>query len=263
MNLLVVGILIALSGSVYAASTAEQAQAAWAQRDQAGQTEKAIHYWEQAIKENPDQPALWIDLTKALGRMVRHSEKRSAQKKWADEALQTSEQAIAKNPSRAEAWAYRAEALGQWANTHKGPGGLHKVKQAVESLKKALAINPKYAYAHMLLAEFYRQAPAHLSVGDKKKALIEAQAAVDDGPQYAIDHIVLARALIDHDQKERAIAELRAALALTAPPDAIPETLSDKETARELLNDLGAAETPATVPAACSESSAQGMACGK
>lgn len=263
MSLRAVGLLIVLSGGVCAASTAEQAQTAWTQRDQAGQTEKAIQLWQQALKENPDQPALWIDLTKGLGRMVRHSNKGSAQKKWADEALAASEQAIAKNPNRAEAWAYRAEALGQWANAHKGPGGLHKVKQAVESLKKALAINPKYAYAHMLLAEFYRQAPAHISVGDKRKALGEAQAAVDDGPQYAIDHIVLARALIDNGQKERAIAELREVLALTAPSDAIPETISDKETARDLLKELGASETNLTAPMACSENAPEGMACGK
>lgn len=265
MNGRLSALLLIVATGAYAASTGEQAQAAWAQRDQAGQTEKAIEFWKQALKENPEQPALWIDLTKALGRMVRHSEKGSAQKKWADEALKAGEQATLKNPDRADAWAYNAEALGQWANAHKGPGGLRKVKQAVASLKKAIAIDPKYAYAHMLLAEFYRQAPAHISVGDKKKALAEAQAAVQDGPQYAIDHIALARAFIDNDQKEKAVAELRTVLTLNAPSDVIPETAADKETARALLKDLGAPESApaAAMSMACSASSTQGMSCGK
>jgi tetratricopeptide (TPR) repeat protein len=244
--------LFTLHPSLFAAATAEEAQAAWAQRDQAGQTEKAIRFWQQALKENPNQPELWLDLTKALGRAVRHAKNGAARKKWADEARAAGEKGVAENPGKPEALAYYAEAIGQWADAHKGPGSLKKVKLAVEALKKALALNPHYAYAHMLLAEFYRQAPSFISVGDKKKALEQAQAAVQDDPAHAINHVVYARALLDNNRKEEAMTQLRTALSLPAPADAVPETKADQETARELL--AGAS--------ACADDKSSGNSCG-
>jgi|GEM_PF-1998155 len=259
-------LLVALSTYVYAETSSQQAQTAWANRDQAGQTEKAIHLWQEALKENPTQATLWIPLTQALGRQVRHTTDSAEKKKWADLGREAGEQAVAKNPQSAEAWAYNAEAIGQWANLHKGTSSLKKVKQAVAALKKALEINPHYAYAHMLLAEFYRQAPSVISVGDKKKALAEAEAAVTDDPTHAINHIAYARALIDNNQREKAIAQLRQVLTLPAPPDAVPETKSDQETAHELLHELGATETTAassTTGMACTvENTSNGATCG-
>jgi tetratricopeptide (TPR) repeat protein len=257
-------LIFSLSATLHA-SAAEDAQAAWAQRDQPGQTEKSIHLWQQALKENPNQKELWIDLTKALGRAVRHASDSTEHKKWADEARTAGEKAIAENPNKAEALAYYAEAIGQWADAHKGPGSLKKVKQAVAALKKALEINPHYAYAHMLLAEFYRQAPTVISVGDKKKALEQAKAAVEDDPAHVINHVIYARALIDNNKKEEAKTQLQLALTLPAPADAIPETTSDQDTARELLHSLGGASEVSSSKdnrSVCSAEKSNGGSCG-
>jgi len=256
--------LFTLYPSPATASTADEAQAAWAQRDQPGQTENAIRLWKQSLKENPNQSALCIDLTKALGRAVRHAKNDSDHKKWADEARAAGDRCVAENPGSAEALAYDAEAIGQWADAHKGPGSLKKVNQAVDLLKKALALNPHYAYAHMLLAEFYRQAPRFISVGDKAKALEQAQAAVQDDPAHVINHVIYARALIDTHHKAEAVQQLRMALSLPAPPDAIPETTADQETARELLRSLGAMETASAkeTGSVCSEDKSNRSSCG-
>jgi tetratricopeptide (TPR) repeat protein len=257
-------VLMALGIHLHADPLPSQAQAAWAQRDQPGQTEKAIDLWQKALKENPNQPELWINVTKALGRAVRHASATAEKRKWADQAREAGEKAVTQNPQSPEAWAYNAEAIGQWANAHKGPGSLRKVRQAVDALKKSIAMKPDYAYAHMLLAEFYRQAPAHISVGDKKKALEEAKLAVTHGPGYAINHIAYARALIDNNQKASAIAELRAVLILTPPRNAVPETHADQETARELLKSVGAADSSSAAKSTgpCSEANSSGAACG-
>ena len=263
MKFLLIPLLLA--APVLADTTADQAAAAWAQRDQEGQTEKAAQLWKQALKENPEKTELWIHLTRALGRQVRRSENSSQRKKLAQEARDAGAQAVAKNPQRADAWAYHAESIGQWANQHKGPGSLKRVKQAVAALQKALELDPHYAYAHMLLAEFYRQAPSVISVGDKKKALEQARMAVRDGPAQAINHLVFARALLDNGRREEAILELRSILALPAPPDAGPETHSDQATARALLRELGAVEAEPgakTGTAVCSQESSGGNACG-
>jgi tetratricopeptide (TPR) repeat protein len=140
--------------------------------------------------------------------------------------------------------------------------GLKKVRLAVNALKQALLLNPKNHFAHMLLSQFYRQAPSSISVGDKKKALAEAKLAVEMGPGYTINHLALAEALLDNGDKDDAVREFKTAQTLSAPADAIPETQADQETARKRLKELGVeAEAPAASSPALSTTPASSTAC--
>ena len=238
INLLILPLLFTLHPLPLTASMAE-AQAAWAERAAAGKTEEAIRLWKDALAKDPAcPPETWILLSKAIGRAVRHSEGVQA-KKWADAALATSKTAIEKNPQNSDAWAEYGEAIGQWANLHKGFGSLKRVKEAVKALNTSLEYDPSNAYAHMLLAEFYRQAPSTISIGDKKLALLHAHIAVEKGPTYAINHLVYAKTLKDVGRKEEAIDQLNQVLKLSPPVDAIPETHNDQATARQLLREWG------------------------
>ncbi len=222
----------------------QQAQLAWQERSKPGKTEEAVQLWELAAKADPGRADLWIALSKALGRAVRHAKTSDEKHRWADEARDAAKKAIQKSPSNAEAYAAYGEALGQWANAHKGLHSLSKVRQAVDALEHSITLNPKYAYAHMLLAEFYRQSPRLVSIGNKKKALKHARLAVEYSPGYAINHLVLARAYLDLGSKEEGIAELQKILTLTPPADAIPETQADQETAAAMLKSLGIIPAP-------------------
>ncbi len=241
---------------VLASSPEEQAQLAWKSRDKPGQTETAIRFWSAAVQAEPKRADLWINLAKAEGRAVRHASTSEERKKWADSARVSADHAIRIDRQNAEAYAIYGEALGQWANAHKGIHSLKAVRQAIGALEKALSIDPRHAYAHMLLAEFYRQSPRFFSVGDKAKALHHAQLAVQYGPGYAINHLVLARAYLDLGKKDAAIAELQKVLTLSPPADAIPETRADQQTSAALLRTLGV--NP--VPAPCGEA---GNACAE
>jgi tetratricopeptide (TPR) repeat protein len=237
----------------------EEAQAAWARRAEPGQTVQAIALWQKAFAESPQRTELLLALAKASGKAFRNSETRAEKRKWADTALRYANEAVEKRPTDSWAHAYLGEALGQWAQANKGLKGLRMVKQAVAELQKAIQLDPKNHYAHMLLSEFYRQAPAGISIGDKAKALVEARKAVAEGPNYAINHLALARALLAGNDKAEAIQTLRKLVNLPPPPDAIPETRSDQETARHLLESLGAATpiVPAALPGTCVESAEQ------
>jgi tetratricopeptide (TPR) repeat protein len=233
--------------AVYAdGSLEQQAQLAWQERDKPGQTEKAVDLWQQAAAADPARGDLWIVLTKAMGRAVRHAQTLEERRQWADRARDAAQKALARNAPSSDAYAAYGEALGQWADAHKGVHSLKAVSQAVEALKRAVALNPENAYAHMLLASFYREAPSVISVGDKGKAYKHARLAVLYGPGYAINHLVLARVDLDLDQKVEAIKELQLILAMTPPDDAVPETQADQETAQKLLQDLGV--LPASIP---------------
>ena len=216
----------------------QRAQAAWQDRDKPGQTEQAIRHWEQAVKAEPGRGELWVRLTKACGRAVRHAKTKTERRRWADLAREYGKKAVDQDPRSSDAYAAYGEALGQWADAHKGLHSLKAVRQAVEALDQSVALNPKNAYAHMLLASFYREAPGVISVGDKNKALEQAKLAVEHGPQYAIHHLVLAKIYLDLGLKDKAIEQLRVIMGLTPPPDAVPETRADQQTAAAMLKGL-------------------------
>lgn len=218
------------------ASPKEEAQAAWQHREDQAGTVKAIHLWEEALKTNPDN-AIYIDLARACGRAYRHSEG-SERVIWADKAKKYGEYAVRLNPDNSEAYAQYAAALGQWAQAHKGLHSLRIVKQAVKILQKSISINPRHAYSHMLLAEFYRDSPRNISVGDKRLALIEATKAVECAPTWPEYHLCLAKCFLALGKRNEGRVELEKTLQLPAPPDYGPETQSQKESAKELLKTL-------------------------
>lgn len=212
---------------------------AWANRGQPGQTERAIHLWQDAQQKNASSADLAIKLTKACGRAMRHAETKAERQRWADLAKGYGAQAVALAPNQAETYTAYGEALAQWARAHKGLHSLGSVRQAVEVLEKSIALNPHQPFAHMLLAEIYLHAPGRpISVGDKTKGLEQAKMGAAQPGAYAINHLVLARAYLDHGQKEEAKKELHVILQLKPPADAIPETQADQETAREMMRKL-------------------------
>lgn len=249
--------LFSLPPSLFGASSlSEQAATAWAHREDPGQTEEAIRLWKEAAREEPRNAGHWIALARAMGRAVRHANTAKERRKWADEAKSAAETAVQLEPQNSDVYALYGEALGQWANAHKSVRSLSAVKKAVAALEQAITLKPSNAYAHMLLAEFYRQSPRLLSIGDKSKALVEARLAVQHGPEYAINHLVLARALLDTNQRDEAIAELKTILTLPAPANAVPETRADQATAKSMLDMLASPNTSSTcdqTSTACTE----------
>jgi Tfp pilus assembly protein PilF len=236
------------------ADALQEAEAAWVKRSQPGERQRAITLWQQALKDQPQRTEIYTTLAKAASSAYRHATDGKEKKRWADMALQYGKEATEKNPNSAEAYARYGEALGQWAQANKGLQGLRRVKDAVAALEKAIAIDPKHSFAHMLLSEFFREAPASVSVGDKVKALEQAKLAVETGPGIPINHLALAKAYRANGQNEAAIAELQKILTLSVQT---PEGKIDQDKARALLKEMGAADTAAAPAAAqtCSDSS--------
>lgn len=217
----------------------QQAHVAWSHRDQPGQTERAIELWEQIIQTEPSRGDLYISLTKACGRAYRHAKSSKERRRWADRGRHYGELAVSKNRDNANAYAEYSAAIGQWAAAHKGMHSLSAVRQAIHILEKGLTLDPHHATSHMLLAAYYLESPGWpISVGDKKKALDHAQRAVEYDPSYAIHHLILARVYLALRQKGEARKELETILSLSPPPDAIPETKTNQEDARDLLKSL-------------------------
>jgi tetratricopeptide (TPR) repeat protein len=234
-------ILLIGAGIAPAASSPDllrQAEQAWQHREDPYKTQTAIKAWEQVLEQSPNNSELYIRLTRACGRAYRNSVPSKEREYWANEARRYGELAVQKNPDRSEAYAEYGEALGQWAQAHKGVHSLGAVKMAMKNLNKAVALDPKNGFAHMLLAQFYEQSPSVISVGDKKKALEEAKLAVETRPDYAITRLTLAKIYLARGNKDDARKELETIVKMTPPKEFIPETKADQATARELLKNL-------------------------
>ncbi|HVO32981.1 MAG TPA: hypothetical protein VMU17_03640 [Elusimicrobiota bacterium] len=228
-----------MANPVRAATLEEQAAAAWAKRDQPGQIQAAAELWKRADLENPKNGEILVRLTQACDAAYRNTTSGREKRSWADQALGFGQKAVDENPRDSWAHAYFAEALGQYAQAHKGLSGLQRVKQAMSQLRQAVELDPRNAYAYMLMSEFYRGAPRGISIGDKGKALTMARLAVRFGPDRAINHLTLAKALMANGRKSEATRELLVTLALVPPPDNLPETRSDQAAARDILRRLG------------------------
>lgn len=219
----------------------QQAAAAWANRSDPDQTVHAYNLW--YLSKN------WTAAAMAAGRMARHALDSNDMRRWAGRMRTAAESAVKENPNSSDAYTVLGEALGEYADAYKGITSLRTVHKAIDALHKAVELDPKNARAHMLLSQFYRQAPSGISVGDKTKAFTEAKLAVQYGPDRAINRLALAQIQIDRGEKDAAIRELKMILAMTPPADAVPETQADQETARTLLQQLGALPSAAAEPA--------------
>jgi tetratricopeptide (TPR) repeat protein len=236
------GGLVLLASFVFAQNNLnallKEAEAAWQRRDQPGQTEAAIDLWKKALEADPQKTELNIRLAKAAGRAYRKSSEKKTRQQWADEAKRFGAAAVQAGPENPEALSAYAESLGQWSQANKGVGSLKEVRKAVEVLEKAVSIDPKHCFSHMLLANFYDKAPRMLSVGDKKKALEHAERAVECDPDTSIYHVTLAEVYLARGRKADAKVELEKTLALPLSKEWAPETRSDQAKARELLKEL-------------------------
>ncbi len=229
--------LLAMTAFAQDPTLPQQAEAAWAERDQSGQTEQAIALWQKALQSHPSDVALYIKVSKACGRAVRHASSSKDRKRWEELAKTYAARAVELDPKNPEALTAYGEALGQWARDHK-LHGLGAVKQAVDALERSLEIRPQQPFAHMLLAEMYSHAPSMISVGDKKKGFHHAKMGAELPEAYSINHLVLARLYLERGERDAARQHLQTILSLTPPPDAIPETRADQDTAREMLKNL-------------------------
>ena len=162
---------------------AQQAATAWEHRDQPGKTEEAIHLWQEALKTAPERDTTCLDRFS----QSRGSRGASQQRAWRASKVGGRSKIIGGKSDR-EKSAKRRSLCGLRRSA--GTMGEHAQRRAQprrreagrgRRCKKSIALNPKYAYAHMLLAEFYRQSPRVISVGDKQKALEQARLAVEDG----------------------------------------------------------------------------------
>jgi tetratricopeptide (TPR) repeat protein len=156
--LVAVGALFVVPWSELFKGTPDSNMASGNQALAANQWEKAIGYFDKAIKANPAGAAAYLGRSKAylnLGKL--------------DQALEDAKTAVEKTPDKAAAYGQRAIIL-------KLQG---KNDDAVKDFSIAVKLNPSYAWAYAQRADIYSRTK------EQDKALADINAALKSNPNFA------------------------------------------------------------------------------
>jgi tetratricopeptide (TPR) repeat protein len=116
----------------------------------------------------------------------------------ANNGIATARAAILAHTNSVAAHYYLALNIGQLART-KMLGALKLLTEMERELKLAIQLDPKFDYAggHRTLGVLYLEAPGWpTSVGDKKKARLHLEKAVELAPEFPDNHLSLLEALV-------------------------------------------------------------------
>jgi tetratricopeptide (TPR) repeat protein len=159
---------------------------------------RAVHFqmsYRQSVekyKTNQNYESSW-KLALACFEWAEFATKDSDRSGLAQEGIDAAQKAIRLDPKRGEGYHYLAMNLGQLARTRK-LSALKLVDDMEENFLKAIELQPKLDYAspHRSLGLLYRDAPGWpVSVGNKGKARLHLQKAVELCPEFPENHLVL------------------------------------------------------------------------
>jgi len=203
-------------GAEAAARLLREGDAAWERRDAPDAPGRArLAYWRAAAA----QPSLYEAYWKAARASIPVGEQSVGTQARAaafERGARTAQLGIGLEPSRAEAHYYYALNLGLLAREHPS-SGIESIKAMIAHLQQALAADEGLDQAgpQRTLALIYLRAPGWpASVGDEEEGLAQARLAAAGAPDYPMNQVVLAEALLANGLDEEARAAIARAHAL-------------------------------------------------
>jgi len=205
-------------------------------RNQEGNLQRGIGTLEEILKGNPQEGGARWRLCRALVRRGETRPRKSDRLADYDAARTQCGEAAALSPSSADAHFWFGIAMGRWGEARGILKAMFLIKPIRREMEATLRLDPGHGGAHRVLGEMSWQIPVFAG-GDKKKALMEYEAAVALSPRHSANYQSLAEAYLRFGRKGDAIRALNAVAAIQDPADPAeyPENLAD---ARKLLATL-------------------------
>jgi hypothetical protein len=139
-----------------------------------------------------------IDLTRTAFDYADLAPNDTIRENVANNGIATARLVIATNTNLVAAHYYLALNIGQLART-KMLGALKLLIEMERELKLVIQLDPKFDYAggHRTIGDLYLEAPGWpTSVGDKKKARVNLEKAVEIAPEFPDNHLCYLEALV-------------------------------------------------------------------
>lgn len=236
LPLLTVLVLVSAVRAQETKSLIQQSDDLYAERGDLAKAKLALAKVQEALAAGEDAYGVYWRMARAEYWIGDHTADKTAKKQIFQQGIDHAKKAVALGPNKVEGHFWLGVCYGVYGEAKGVLKSLSLVKPIKEEMRRVLEIDPAYdkGGADRVLGRVYHEVP-RIAGGSEKKSLEHLLKAVEYGPRVGLNLLYLADTYISLDQIEKARETLEFILTMEPEPELIPETMEEREQARQRL----------------------------
>lgn len=236
LPLLTVLVLVSAVRAQETKSLIQQSDDLYAERGDLAKAKLALAKVQEALGAGEDAYGANWRLARVEYWIGDHTADKTAKKQIFQQGIDHAKKAIELGPNKVEGHFWLGVCYGVYGEAKGVLKSLSLVKPIKEEMRRVLEIDPAYdkGGADRVLGRVYHEVP-RIAGGSEKKSLEHLLKAVEYGPRVGLNLLYLADTYISLDQIEKARETLEFILTMEPEPELIPETMEEREQARQRL----------------------------
>lgn len=236
LPLLTVLVLVSAVRAQETKSLIQQSDDLYAERGDLAKAKLALAKVQEALGAGEDAYGANWRLARVEYWIGDHTADKTAKKQIFQQGIDHAKKAIELGPNKVEGHFWLGVCYGVYGEAKGVLKSLSLVKPIKEEMRRVLEIDPAYdkGGADRVLGRVYHEVP-RIAGGSEKKSLEHLLKAVEYGPRVGLNLLYLADTYISLDQIEKARETLEFILTMEPEPELIPETIEEREQARQRL----------------------------
>ncbi|OGD12997.1 MAG: hypothetical protein A2V76_03725 [Candidatus Aminicenantes bacterium RBG_16_63_14] len=217
-------------------SLIQQGDALFAQRAEPAKPKEAQAKYEEALSAGEDAFGANWRLARVKYWIGDHTADKTAKRQIFLQGVDHAKKAVELGPDKPDGHFWLGVCWGVYGEAKGVLKSLALVKPIKETMRRVLEIDPAYdrGGADRVLGRVYHEVPGFAG-GSEKKSLEHLLKAVEYGPRVGLNLLYLADTYISLGKIEKARETLESILTMEPEPDLIPETMEEREQARQRL----------------------------
>lgn len=236
LPLLTVLVLAVAARAQETKSLIQQSDDLYAERGDLAKAKLALAKLQEALVAGEDAYGVYWRMARAEYWIGDHTADKTAKKQIFQQGIDHAKKAIELGPNKVEGHFWLGVCYGVYGEAKGVLKSLALVKPIKGEMRRVLEIDPAYdkGGADRVLGRVYHEVPG-IAGGSEKKSLEHLLKAVEYGPRVGLNLLYLADTYISLDQIEKARETLEYILTMEPEPELIPETMEEREQARQRL----------------------------
>lgn len=236
LPLLTVLVLVSAVRAQETKNLIQQSDDLYAERGDLAKAKLALAKVQEALAAGEDAYGVYWRMARAEYWIGDHTADKTAKKQIFQQGIDHAKKAVALGPNKVEGHFWLGVCYGVYGEAKGVLKSLSLVKPIKEEMRRVLEIDPAYdkGGADRVLGRVYHEVP-RIAGGSEKKSLEHLLKAVEYGPRVGLNLLYLADTYISLDQIEKARETLEFILTMEPEPELIPETMEEREQARQRL----------------------------